>query len=125
MPHKGIRFNIICLCTKIIYIELVSDLTTNAFLNAFKRFIARRGKVSHMFSDNGTNFQGASNQLKKLQQLLHSRTHQEKIDRMLKEDNIECILYLTHAPHFDGIWESAVKSTKYHLKRIGDAALNF
>jgi len=79
-----------------------------------------------MFSDNGTNFQGALNQLKKLHQLLHSRTHQEKIDRMLKEDNIEWHFIPSHAPHFGGIRESAVKSTKYHLKRIvGDATLNF
>jgi len=116
----------ICLCTKAIHIELVSDLTTDAFLNALKKFVARRGKVSHVFSVNGTNFQGASNQLKELHQLLHSRTHQEKVDRMLKEDNIEWHFIQPHAPHFGGIWESAVKSAKYHLKRIvGDAALNF
>jgi len=61
-----------------------------------------------------------------LHQLLHSQTHQEKIDRMLKEDNIEWHFIPLHAPHFGGIWESAVKSAKYHLKRIvGDAALNF
>jgi len=108
----------ICLCTKAIHIELVSDLTTDAFLNALKRFVARRGKVLHMFSDNGTNFQGASNQLKELYQLLHSQTHQEKVDRMLKEDNIEWHFIPSHAPHFGGIWESVVKSAKYHLKRI-------
>ena len=30
------------------------------------------------------------------------------------------------APHFGGLWEAAVKSTKYHLKRvIGDSTLTF
>jgi len=114
----------VCLCTKAIHIELVSDLTTEAFMNALKRFIARRGKVSHIFSDNGTNFRGASNELKQLYQLLHK--DQDKLDRMLKEDNIEWHFIPPHAPHFGGIWEAAVKSAKYHLKRIVDnAALNF
>lgn len=54
----------ICLSTKAVHIELVSSLSTEAFLNALKRFIARRGKVLHTYSDNGTNFQGASNTLK-------------------------------------------------------------
>lgn len=79
----------VCLCTKAIHIELVSDLTTEAFLNALKRFIARRGKISHMFSDNGTNLQETANKLKKLYQLLHEKGHQEKIDQALKEENIE------------------------------------
>jgi len=70
-----------------------------------------------MFSDNGTNFQGASNQLKELYQLLLIRTHQEKVDRKLKKDNIEWHFIPPHTPHFGGIWESTVKSAKYHLKR--------
>lgn len=32
----------------------------------------------------------------------------------------------THAPNFGGLWEAAVKSAKYHIKRIvGDAHLTF
>ena len=27
-------------------------------------------------------------------------------------------MILEHAPHFDGIWESAVKSMKTHLRQI-------
>lgn len=53
----------ICLTTKAIHIELVSDLSTDSFLNAFKRFLSRRGPVSCMYSDNATNFIGAKNSL--------------------------------------------------------------
>lgn len=49
----------ICLCTKAIHIELVSDLSSLAFLAAFKRFCARRGRCLRLYSDNGTNFVGA------------------------------------------------------------------
>lgn len=104
----------------------MSNLSTEAFLNAFKRSIARRGKVSHIYSDNGTNFQGASNKLKELYQMLHNKHHQGQVDSTLKKDSIEWHFIPPHAPHFGGIWEAAVKSAKNHLKRVvGDVALTF
>ncbi|GFW18483.1 uncharacterized protein TNCV_1185101 [Trichonephila clavipes] len=48
-----------------VHIELVSDLTSQAFIAALKRFMARRGKCAKLFSDNGKNFVGASNEIKK------------------------------------------------------------
>ncbi len=38
---------------------------------AFHRFTARRGTPLHLFSDNGTNFIGAHNEIKKIQRMLH------------------------------------------------------
>lgn len=77
------------LCTKAVHIELMSSLSTEAFLNALKCFIIRRGKVSCMYSDNGTNFQGAANSLKNFYQLLHNKHHQERVDTALKKDRVE------------------------------------
>jgi hypothetical protein len=54
----------VCLATRAIHLEVVTALTTDAFIAALKSFIARRGKKSVIYSDNGTNFQGAANQLK-------------------------------------------------------------
>lgn len=116
----------ICLATKAVHIELVSNLSTEAFLNALKRFIARRDKVSHLYSDNSTNFQGAANELKDLHRMLHSKLHQNQVDRALKESYMEWHFIPPHAPHFGGIWEAAVKTAKNHLKRIiGNASLTF
>ena len=44
----------------------VSDLTTDAFLAALRRFIACRGKPMLMWSDNGSNFIGADHEIKTL-----------------------------------------------------------
>ncbi|XP_031351735.1 uncharacterized protein LOC116177021 [Photinus pyralis] len=70
----------VCCTTKAIHIELVSDLTSDAFIAAFRRFVARRGKCTNIFSDCGTNFVGARNQLEKLSQFasesLQIRWHQ-------------------------------------------------
>lgn len=46
----------VCFCTKACHFELVHDLTTGAFIAAFRRFVARRGLPSVVFSDNATNF---------------------------------------------------------------------
>jgi len=77
-----------CLITKAIHIELVNSLFIEALLNALKRFI-RQGKVMHIYSDNETNFQRTSNVLKKLNQMLHNKHHQEEINKLLREDYIK------------------------------------
>lgn len=58
----------VCLATKAVHFELVSDLSAASFLNTIKRFIARRGKCLNLYSDNSTTFVGANNQLLKLKQ---------------------------------------------------------
>ncbi|XP_073968186.1 uncharacterized protein [Bombus fervidus] len=65
----------ICLSVKAVHIELVSDLTSEAFIAALRRFIARRGFCSSIYSDNGTNFVGANNELRELRDLLRSDNH--------------------------------------------------
>lgn len=52
----------VCMAMRAVHLELVSALTTEAFLAAFARFTNRRGRVESMRSDNGTNFEGAANE---------------------------------------------------------------
>ena len=54
----------ISLSIKAVHLELESDLTTEAFIAALRRFIAHRGKPSLIWSDHGTNFVGAVSELK-------------------------------------------------------------
>jgi len=53
----------VCFVTKAFHIEVVTSLSTEAFLAALRRFIAHRGKPRTICSDNRTNFQGAANEL--------------------------------------------------------------
>ncbi|XP_072401723.1 uncharacterized protein [Diabrotica undecimpunctata] len=47
----------ICLFTcgvyRAVYLELVTSLSTNAFIQSFRRFVARRGRPRIVYSDNG------------------------------------------------------------------------
>jgi len=65
---KGYIAIFICFLTKAVHIEVVTSLTTEAFLAALRRFIACRGKAGTIYSDNGTNFQGAAYELHEIYQ---------------------------------------------------------
>ena len=104
------------MATKAIHLEAVSSLTTDAFLGALRRFFARRGKCSHLYSDNGTNFVGSSKQLDK--EFIKAIKNNSSIAPILEEEKINWHFIPPASPHFGGIWEAAVKSMKYHLKRI-------
>ncbi|XP_017788506.1 PREDICTED: uncharacterized protein LOC108571047 [Habropoda laboriosa] len=116
----------VCFSTKAVHLELAIDMTSQSFLNCLKRFISRRGLCHTIFSDNGTNFVGARNELLDLSKLLTDKEHHQRVKKFLSENNIQWNLIPPRAPHFGGLWEGAVKSTKYHLKRvIGETRLTY
>jgi len=51
----------ICFAVKAIHLELISDMTTEAFIAA-RRFLSRRGKPAHIYSDNSSDFVDANRQ---------------------------------------------------------------
>lgn len=108
----------VCLAVKAIHLELVSDLTAEAFIAAFRRFISRRGCPSLMWSDHGSNFVGAKGDLKEMYQFLSDQITQGTISNFCASNKIEWRFIPEKSPHFGGIWESNVKSVKAHLKRI-------
>lgn len=116
----------VCMATKAIHLELVSDLTTDAFLAALQRFVSRRGIVSEMHSDNATNFYGTNNELHKLYKMFRNQPDVDRILQFCHVKEIEWHFIPPDSPEFGGLWEAAVKCTKTHLKRvIGDKTLNF
>ncbi|XP_070850488.1 uncharacterized protein [Drosophila suzukii] len=75
--------------TSAIHLELVTDLTTETFLAALRRFISLRGKCSKIYSDNGTNFIGAKRSLNEMQELLSSQRHKDIVTSTLADDGIQ------------------------------------
>lgn len=123
---KGYICVFVCMATKALHLELVSNMTTKTFLSAFHRFTARRGKPSQVYSDNGKNFVGARNELHKLYRLFNNRDIADEINNHLANDNIRWHFIPPAAPHWGGIWESGVKSVKHHLKRtMGNTTLTY
>lgn len=122
--YKGYLSLFVCLVTRAIHIEVVSDYSSSTFIAAFKRFAARRGQPSSLYSDNGTTFKGADAQLQAMFQEA-SQLHRD-VAEALANDRTSWTFIPPHAPHFGGLWEAGVKSIKHHLRRIvGDALLTF
>lgn len=116
----------VCLTTKTVHVEIVTDLSTDGFINAFKRFSSRRGLCKRIYSDNAKNFVGSDNYLKKIHELIKNISKNQKCHNYFLENHVEWDFIPARSPHFGGIWEAAVKSFKYHIKRvIGDQHLNF
>lgn len=114
----------VCFATKAIHLELVSDLTTEAFLAALRRFVSRRGKPCKMHSDNGTNFVGASAELKRLAAFFNQNG--SALTEILENEGISWCFIPPRGPHFGGLWEAGVKSAKSHLLRVaGNAILTY
>ena len=55
-----------CCVTRAVHIELVTNLSSNNFLDCFRRFVSRRGLPSLIISDNGTTFQSAEKTLREI-----------------------------------------------------------
>ncbi|GBO18825.1 hypothetical protein AVEN_175441-1 [Araneus ventricosus] len=117
--HPMLMFHVFYFHTvKVIHLEIVNSLSTEAFIGALKRFISRRGRPSDIFSDNGTNFVGANNELLKILKGLFKRESVEKFEDFLASEGINWHFNPPATPHFGGLWEAGVKSLKGHLKRV-------
>ncbi|GFX24191.1 integrase catalytic domain-containing protein [Trichonephila clavipes] len=112
----------ICFGTKATHLEVVSDLTTEAFLACLRRFIARRSKPSVIWRDNATNFKGARNILNEWNEICKSN----RIQLFSAEEGIEWNFIPPASPHFGGLWEANIKSMKRILLRVAKSAtMNF
>ena len=123
---KGYIAVFVCFVTKAIHLEPASDMTTETFLAAMKRFASRRNLPRHLYSDNGGNFIGAKKDLENLYQLIGTEELPRELQNFLVDHRMIWHTIPDRAPHFGGLWEAAVKSVKFHLKRvIGEQALTY
>ena len=112
---KGYFCLFVCLATKAVHLEAVTDLTSEAFINCLKRFVSRRGMPSDIYSDCGTNYIGAERELKSY---VEGDDFNHDVSQFLSDKGVQWHFNSPAAPHHGGLWEAGVKSVKYHLRRI-------
>ena len=110
LKRYGLLFT--CLCSRAIHIEMLDDLSTDAFLNALRCFIAIRGNVSQLRSDQGTNFVGARNEFKELMKGIE----QERV----KELGCNFVMNPPASSHMGGVWERQIRTVRSVLTSILD-----
>ena len=106
VKRYGVVFT--CFTTRAIHIEKLSSLETDAFLNAFIRFVARRGCPIKVWSDNATTFVGANNELIKGQRQLN----RSRIVQTARRLDVEWIYNPPYASHHGGVWERLIRTIR-------------
>jgi hypothetical protein len=111
-------FIFMCAFFSAVHLELIVSLSTEAFMQALRRFVARRGRPSIIYCDNGTNFRGAEGSLKQMD-----------MDLVFKYSSAERIVWKFNpprAPWWGVWWERLIWVIKQLLKRtLGRAFLTY
>ena len=99
-----------CLASRAVHLEVVSSMSTDAFINALRRLVAIRGPIRCLRSDRGTNFVGASNEIRESQ-----------VRSFLQKHGCDLVDWKFNVPkssHFGGVWERQIRSARRILASI-------
>ena len=96
-----------CMVSRAVHLEVVGSLSADGAIMSLRRFIARRGSPSKIFSDNGTAFIGASRQLTAL--------YNSKVEDFAANNKISWHFIPPSAPFMGGCWERMVRCVKTAL----------
>lgn len=110
LKRYGLLFT--CLCSRAVHIELLDNLSTDAFLNSLRAFIALRGNVRQLQSDQGTNFVGARREF--------LEAVKEMDQECLKQLGCEFVMNPPSASHMGGAWERQIRTIRSVLTSILD-----
>ena len=121
---RGKAFGVIlnCLYSRAVHIELVIDYSTDAFLQGFRRFMALRGTPSNIYSDPGSQLQGANNVLQKMIESMD----EAKMKEFAIANMLEWNFCTSDAKWKNGCSEALIRSCKKAISAaIGSQVLKF
>ena len=110
LKRYGVIF--VCMSSKGLHIEVANSLSTDSFLNAFRRLISVRGPVRTLRSDCGTNFTGAERELKAELELLEHDKIRAQLSSHYSCDYTVFKFNKPYASHTGGIWERQIRSIR-------------
>ena len=107
-----------CAATRAVHLEVVEDLTVEAFLLAFRRFASRKSLPRKLISDDASTFLSANNELRELFQ-------SHALKKTLARQGIDWQFITKRAPWYGGFWERLIGLTKSSIKKVlGRASVN-
>ena len=104
------RYGVIftCLTTRAVHLEVAHSLDASSFINALTRFTARRGPITYLRSDRGTNLTAADQELKNALLSLEK----DNFSNLLLSKGIQWAFNTPHASHHGGVWERLIRSVR-------------
>ena len=115
LKRYGVLFT--CLASRAVHLEVAKTLETDLFMNILRCFLARRGPVRQLRSDQGTNLVGAKGELK---EALEKMDNDEVRNFLLKKecDWFEFKLNTPTASHAGGVWERMIRTVRNALNGL-------
>ncbi|XP_071486763.1 uncharacterized protein [Diadema antillarum] len=111
LKRYGLIFT--CMASRAVHIEVLNALTTDAFINALRRFISVRGPVKQLRCDRGTNFVGAEAEFKRC-----AESSEGQVKDLLLKEGCDFIAFKFNVPassHMGGVWERQIRSIRQVL----------
>ncbi|KAK3745211.1 hypothetical protein QZH41_004250 [Actinostola sp. cb2023] len=112
VKRYGVLFT--CLTLRAVHIEVASTLDTESFINAMRRFTARRGLPIEMRSDNGGNFVKGERELREAIR----DWNQAQIHDYLLQRNIKWTFNPPAGSHHGGVWERCIRTVRKVMKAV-------
>ncbi|XP_021370403.1 uncharacterized protein LOC110461304 [Mizuhopecten yessoensis] len=103
-----------CMASRAVHIELVEEMSSSAFINALRRFVSLRGKVTEFHSDRGTNFVGSTDALK----INAVNVENPAMRKFLVDSGSTWVFNPPHASHMGGVWERVIGTARRILEGI-------
>ncbi len=124
MKRYGVLFT--CLIVRAIHIEVASSLDTESFINALRRFVARRGHPEEIRSDNGENFVKGERELRQMV----NDWNQTQIHEFPLQRNVKWTFNPPAGSHHGGVWERCIRTVRKVIlatlkeQQLDDESLN-
>lgn len=102
-----------CMASRAIHIELLDNMSTDAYINALRCFISIRGPVRQVRTDRGSNFIGAANEFEKAM-----GEGGNQLKEFAMKNKIEFVTNVPHASHMGGVWERQIRTARNVLNSM-------
>ena len=125
LKRYGLIFT--CLYSRAIHLELLDDMSTDAFINSFRSLVAIRGSVRHLRTDRGTNFVGVQSEFNTLLDGMKDAS----LKQLLIDHHCDFVTNTPHSSHMGGVWERQIRTVrtvlqnmlKHHAPRLDTSSL--
>lgn len=105
-----------CMVSRAVHIELLQGMDTDSCMMAIMSFLTLRGPSKFFYSDNGKNFQGSNNVMKRELNQMRFKLGEQIADKY----RIDWFFNPPWAPHFGGVYERMIQSIKLAVNAMAN-----
>ena len=103
-----------CFSSRTVHIEMLDDISTDALINGLCCFVSLRGPARSIRCDRGTNFVGASHELKQR----FNELSDDRVKQFLMKHRCDFLTNVPHASHMGGVWERQIRTVRSILSSL-------